>query len=336
MTASGGGQSNLPTSDGVDGRIFRRLTLPELFALALSVAMVFVFAWLRWRGAVYAYDFNTYLWAGSGDLRVHYYAFWILPVFWGLTAVPPTIAYILWNLANVAGVFFASRLFDGRRQIPFALLTYQMLYVIYYGNIIGILLGGLALCWWGLTHRRWHLAGLGLIIALTKYQIGLSFGLIFLIIADISWRERLTVLLVPLVVFLLSLIVYPLWPLESIQIILNNPPDSQGSISLWRWIGPWALLLWLPAILLPLTSKQRLAALAATAALTLPYFQQTDLLALFVMPVGWLPLLGNLGFYLFGQDAWAGLWLLAALPLAAYLWVIGLASVSWLRRIKVS
>lgn len=314
---------NLLDAKAIDNRLYQRLTLVETFSLALCVGLVCIFAWFQSQGNAYAYDFNTYIWAGNGDLRVHYYAFWILPVFKALTAVPYTIGFIIWNMANIAGVFVALRIVGGGNKVPFALFTYQMFYTLYYGNIIGILLGGLALYWWGLTHRRWYTAGIGLVIALTKYQLGLSFGLIFLLIVDISWHNRLRVLVVPFVVFLLSLVFYPLWPVESIQIILNNPPNSLGNISLWRWLGPFALILWFPPLFLQLPAQSRLVALAATAALALPYFQQTDLLALFVLPIGWLPLVGNLGFYLFGQHSWDALSLLFILPMTIYLWVIG-------------
>lgn len=319
------------TRQAIDKRLFQRLTLLELFALSLCLGILLIFAWYQSQGKAFSYDFETYLLAGNGDLHVHYYAFWVLPVFRALTAVPPIPAFVIWNLFNILGIFLASRILGGGNKGVFALLTYQMFYVLYYGNIIGILVGGLALCWWGLTHHRWYLAGIGLVIALTKYQLGISFGLIFLLIADITWRDRFKVLTVPVVVLLVSLFIYPGWPLQSMQIILTNPPNSLGSISLWRWLGPLALIFWFPPLYLPLPAQQRLVALAAAATLSLPYFQQTDLLALFVLPVGWLALAGNLGFYLYVQGGWDALTVLAIVPLAIYFWIIGRPIVGWLR-----
>ncbi len=315
-----------------ENRLGQRLTLLEMFSLSLCVALTFVFAWYQSQGDAYAYDFTTYLWAGRGDLQVHYYAYWILPFFRLLTAVSPITAFILWNLANIAGLFFATRVLGGGEKAALALLTYQMFYTLYYGNIIGILLGGLALCWWGMSHRRWYLAGFGLLVALTKYQLGLSFGLILLFMADISWRERFQVLLVPCLVLVASLIVYPGWPVDSWQTIVGNPPNSLGNISLWQWVGPFATLLWLPPLVLPLTPGRRLTALVAAATLALPYFQQSDLLALFILPVGWLPLAGNLGFYLYLNNAWADLWVLAIIPLGLYLWLLLPPGIAWARR----
>ncbi len=316
----------------VDQRLWQRVSLLEMFAVALCFGMAGIFTWYRAQGKIYSYDFETYLLAGSGDLEVHYYAFWILPVFQILALLPSGLSFFVWNSLNILGVFAASRILGGRKLWALALLTYQMFYVLYYGNIVGILLGGLALLWWGLTHHRWYLAGLGLVLALTKYQLGLSFGLILLLMADISWQDRLKVFVVPFLILLLSLLIYPLWPLESIRIILSNPPNSLGNISLWQWLGPFALLLWVPPLWLSLTRQQRLIALAATATMTLPYFQQTDLLALFVLPLGWLPLVGNLGFYLYTEYTWQGFAVLAIIPLFVYLRIVGPPVFAWLRQ----
>ncbi|MBK7893448.1 MAG: hypothetical protein IPJ90_00820 [Anaerolineaceae bacterium] len=173
-------------------------------------------------------------------------------------------------------------------------------------------------------------------MALTKYQLGLSFGIILLLMANISWQDRLRVVVVPSLVLVVSLLLYPLWPLQSIRIILENPPNNLGNISLWQWVGPVALLLWLPPLWLPLPAQQRLTALAATATLTLPYFQQTDLLALFILPLGWLPLLGNLGFLLYTNYTWQGFALLAIIPLLLYVRIIGSGLFLWLRQRKQS
>lgn len=316
----------------LDQRLWQRISLLEMFALALCFGLAGIFAWYRSQGKAFSYDFETYLLAGNGDLGVHYYAFWILPVFQILASLPSILSFFIWNALNILGVFAASRILGEKKRWALALLTYQMFYVLYYGNIVGILVGGLALLWWGLTHHRWHLAGLGLVLALTKYQLGLSFGLILLLMADISWRDRLKVFVVPCLTLLLSLLIYPLWPIESMRIILDNPPNSLGNISLWQWLGPFALLLWLPPLGLPLSAQQRLIALAATATMTLPYFQQTDLLALFVLPLGWLPLVGNLGFYLYAKYTWQGFAVLAIIPLFIYLRITGPPLVFWLRQ----
>ena len=316
----------------VDRRLWQRVSLFELFGLAFCLGLAGIFAWYRSKGDAFAYDFENYLLAGNGDLRFHYYAFWILPAYQLMAVLPSTLSFVVWNSLNILGVFAGSRILGGEKRWALALLTYQMFYVLYYGNIVGILVGGLALLWWGVTHKRWYLAGLGLVLALTKYQLGISFGLILLLTADISWQDRLKVLVLPLLTLLISLLIYPFWPIESIRIILANPPNSLGNISLWQWIGPFALILWLPPLWLPISAQQRLIVLAATATITLPYFQQTDLLALFVLPLGWLPLAGDVGFYLYTKYTWQGFALLAIIPLFIYLQIIGPRLFLWVRQ----
>ncbi len=314
----------------LDKRLSQRLSLLELFALALCAAMVFVFAWYQLHGGAGAYDLTNYLRAGQGDTSFHFYASWILPLYTLLGFMHPVAAFVLWNLANIAGVFAATRVFGGGSKAASALLTYQLFYTLYYGNITGILLGGMALCWWGLTHKRWGLAGLGLTLLLTKFQLGVPLGLALLCLAGLSWRERAYSAVVPLLALLVSLAAYPHWPVEVIGTILSNPPNDLSSISLWQWLGPVAVLLWLP-VLLPLSKTKRLILLTATTALSLPYFQHTDLLALFVLPIGWVPLAGNLSFYLFAKYSWPGLKALAIIPLGIYLWIGVPATWQWLQ-----
>jgi hypothetical protein len=52
--------------------------------------------------------------------------------------------------------------------------------------------------------------------------------------------------------------------------------------------------------------------------LALPYFQQTDMLFLLVMPIGWIGLLGNLGYFM-SLYGWIALQLLAVFPLTVYI-----------------
>jgi hypothetical protein len=130
------------------------------------------------------------------------------------------------------------------------------------------------------------------------------------------------------VLFLLN----PSWPLDAVARIQNFNPIDWASISPWRWIGPAALLFWIPPLILPLARKERFLALMATVPLALPYFQQADLLALFVLPIGWLPvLLGNLGylFVFFGYQVLSLLWIV---PLVIYAAMIAPSAYALLRR----
>lgn len=292
----------------------------EGLALALAGGAVIVAVWIYDSLPILPYDFTFYVnWARDLS-KPFYYAYWSLPVFWGLAQLPWQVGFGIFNLLNILGVWLASRLFGGRTTL--VLVSFQMLYVILLGSMTGVLVGGLGLAWWGLNRGRWAVAGAGLLIAATKFQLGVTLGLILLALAPGPLRDRLKSLAVPTVVGLVSLTVYPGWPLQILASLQTAPPNDWGSIALWQWIGPAALLVWIPPIVLPLARSERLVALAAANALGLPYFQQTDLLALFVMPVGWLPVaLGNLG-YLFFSHHFAALRILAVIPVLSYLAVL--------------
>ena len=308
----------LPTCNAqqINRNLRQRLSLGELLALTLAFSVVGIFVWLS-PTIPYAYfDLKNYLNAAHGYFSSYYYGYWLLPIFAALAELPLNLSYMLWCCINILAIFFAARVFGGKA--PLALLSYQMLYSLIYGGISGVIVGGLALCWLGLVNRKWNVAGLGIALASAKYQIGITGILFLLLTADISWKDRLRVLIVPTLVWTASLIVYPGWPLEALNNLLSNPPNDDGSISLWRWLGPWALLLWAPPFLLRLPSQRRFLALAAVTGLALPYFQQADLLFLLVLPIGWIGLLGNLG-YLLGVYGWIALQILALVPLAVYI-----------------
>ncbi len=312
----------LPRNAGqLDQRLRLRLTLGEVFALALAFSFIGIFVWLPsvTPFAPY-YDFSNYLNAAQGDFSHYYYGYWLVPLFAGLSWLPINVSYALWSIANILGVFFAARVFGGRA--PIAVISYQMLYSLFQGQAVGVIVGGLALGWWGLVHRNWFVAGFGLALASAKYQVGGAGSLLLLLMADISWRDRLRVLLVPAVVVLASLIFYPGWPFQALHFLRTNPPGDEGSISLWRWMGPVALLLWIPPLLPGLPRERRFIALVATTCLALPYFQQTDLLFLLTLPIGWLALLGNAG-YFFGAFSWVALQALVLVPLLVYILALG-------------
>ena len=304
-------------------RLRHPLTLGELFALTLAFSMIGIFIWQQPKLSFIYLDFKIYLETAHQNFSYqgfyYYYGYWILPIFAVLSKLPLHVAYAIWSVINILGVFFAMRVFNGKALV--AVASYQMFYNLIYGNITGLIVGSLALCWWGLVNRKWYIAGLGIALASAKFQTGITGSIILLLIADISWKDRFRVMIVPVLIFLISLALYPGWPFQLLDNIINHPPDNLGSISLWRWIGPWALLLWLPPILLKLEPRKRFISLIAVMGLALPYFQQTDLLFLLAMPIGWVGLLGNFG-YLMNLYGWISLQLLAVLPLIVYIWSI--------------
>lgn len=314
--------AHLPTNTLViRDRLSARITRWEFFALTVCMIVVILSIIFHSKFDHLPGDYVFYINAANGNLYDFFYAPWILPVFRIFARLPLFPGYMLWSFANIMCVFFAARLFGGRTALT--LLSFQMFSILVPGQITGIIGGGLALGWWGMAHKRWDLAGLGFLIASTKFQVGMTIGLFLLLAADITWTKRLRVLLIPAFIALLSLLIEPTWPLDLlIRIRANSPVDLMFNLSAWRWFDAAALLFWLPPLLLPLSRPQRLLGLASATPLALPYFQQLDLIILFVLPVGWLPvLLGNVG-YLFFLDPFRAPQLVQIVPITIYLHVL--------------
>jgi hypothetical protein len=306
---------------GIEERLRRRVSPGETFALALSIGLTLLFAFLNSHANMqFAPDFDVFMHSARGNFAGWYYAYWSLPLFQGLALLPGQhTAYILWGIVNVMGVWFAARVFGGRA--PLALLSYQMLFVCFYGQITGVTVAGLALLWWSLGRRRWLLAGLGAALALIKWQMGIPLCLALVLLSDSSWYDRLRVLLVVLLVALASLFLYPNWPVIVVARLMSEPPIRFGDVSLWPRFGAIALLLWLPPLLVPLPRGRRYAAICAACALAVPYFQQTGLLTLFVLPLGLFPLMGNI-LYVYFWVRNTQLEFATLIPLAAYVWAV--------------
>lgn len=303
--------------DKIDAALRRRLSPGEMAALTACLAGLVAFIILR-PPALYN-DYFNYINAARGDPSIYFYAPWLLPIFHIFNLLPELAGYFIWSLLNIAGVFFACRVFGGRAAL--AMTSYQMIYILFQGQITAILVGLLALFWWAAAHKKWALGGICLLIVAAKFQFGILLGGILWLYFPLSWRQRLQILIIPAAGALLSLLVWPGWPSDLIQRLQASPPNTGGSLALWRWIGPAALLFWLPPFLLPLDRTRRIVILSAAMSLGLPYLQQTDLLGLFVLPLGWLPLLGNLAY----SAAWlghAGQQILVLIPSGVYLWIV--------------
>lgn len=299
-------------------RIFRPLDKGEFLGLALAGGITLAFAWQHAHHVYpFHYDLGNYLKTAQGDFSAYFYAYWFLPVFNLLARWPFPLAFVFWNFLNIAGVFFATRVFGGK--VLWTLASYQMLYTLFQGNIAGILAGALALMWFSMVNNRWLWSGLFLLVASTKYQIGVPFGLLLLWYVPGEWRQKARALIPPMAITLVSFLMWGFWPWKVWNTIQNHPPDMQGNITLWSWFGVFALAFWLPPLFGKFSASHRLTMLLGAIFLGQPYLQQSDLIVLFPFLPNFLPLLGNAG-YLLAALRFDLLRFMAFLPLTLYLW----------------
>ena len=129
-------------------RIKTSLSRWEFFALSFSAGMLLAFIFLNSKGYWEFHDFNVYIFAVRGDFSNYFYPYYLLPLLSLFSKIPHPAALFLWGILNIAGIFFAVRLFGG--SLPLTLLSYQMLYSLGYGQVVGIMIGGAALFWWAI------------------------------------------------------------------------------------------------------------------------------------------------------------------------------------------
>jgi hypothetical protein len=306
--------------DGIEARLRAKPGRGEFAGIILAICMMIGFVYIDRTENTLAPDFRGMIATSHGDFNGGYpYPNWFLPYFALLAQMPFAVAYCLANLINLFGIWYACRVFNGNGAV--ALLSYQTLYIMFYGQQVGIVIGGLALMYHALLRQQHWLAGVGLTLALFKYHSAIPLALAIWLTDANPLSKRIRVAGAPAVALIASLIASPLWPLELYRrLFYDIPPIGNGSVVLWQWFGPIVLLLWLPTIFVPMSRGRRLVAVAATTALAIPYMQQSDLLTLFMLPIGVLGILGNYG-YLMAVQGWSALRALAFIPIIAYLWV---------------
>ncbi len=180
--------------ESIRNRLSKRITAPEWFATSTLILAAFLLTILR----PWPYDFLNYLNVAKGNFEHYYYAYWFLPIFQLLARIPIQASYFLWNLINIGALLFAARVFGGKSFL--LLTTFQAFYILIYGQISGIIVGGLALALWGLVNEKPWLAGSGILIACTKFQIGVPATLAVWVLYGGSRSNRLRALILPVLI----------------------------------------------------------------------------------------------------------------------------------------
>ncbi len=265
---------------------------------------------------------GSYLLPGGQDLYLYYLPFargclscgfapyhaaWIL---FPLTLVPEPLAAPLLTFITLVGLVAIARRVGGNPLV--VLLAFPTFAQVWLGQIDVIVAAGLAIA---LTARSPYWRGAGLVLASIKPQTA---GAAILILLWVD-RDRWRVLLLPALVFALSLIVYgPDWPLRWL-LESQRPPEH-----LWRTatlyplgLAAFAALFWLRG------RREKMTGALLASALGIPFYGSYAYVTFlpFISPIWAVPAsyLWLLAYPLEGRAALHLAWIL---PLALLLYLL--------------
>ncbi len=271
-------------AEAIDKRLKERISLFEFGAIVFLITWVLGLVILFNQGYnEYWGDLNKYLACAKGQCVDFYYGYWILPIFSLLGKLPYQITYLIWGLINIAGIWFATRIFGGNKFI--ALISYPMLSVLWYGQISGLIFASIAFGFYGIVKRNWVIAGIGLGIALVKYNIAMILIIPMILGTKLNIKEWAQIIIWPVGFIGLSFITYPGWFTQVVNRIWYHPPMISYSLSIWPYVGIIALTLFIPLFLLPKRTQFLFIGWIIAGTIGSPYFQLKDILALLIMPI---------------------------------------------------
>jgi hypothetical protein len=281
---------------------------PWSLGIALGM-MLFFLPHPDWHG-------DLYLFREVEEILEHpYWAHWLFAL---LRLPSEPVAYLLLSITCIAFLYYAQKVFGGKHWMVFT--SFAFAWTLIYGQIDAIVVGGIALAWWAVQKERPVWLGLGLALASLKPHLTLPLGVL------LWWwsPSRLKSLIVPGIVFALSLLSYGFWVPEWIRGLMDNGYmiELTRNLSIYPETGYWIWLLWPLVYALPLERPRKLIAVAAATALTLPYFPLPSAVLFLTMPVPvwvyWLLQIPALG-------AWLGHWLylpMKVVPPLLLLWAV--------------
>jgi hypothetical protein len=235
-----------------------------------------------------------------------YHASWML---YPMTFIQPRLLWPVWTLVTLLSLLWASHRLNTNALL--LLLTFPAIGQVWLGQVDALLVIGLVLA---LLSPNPYVRGTGLVLASIKPQVT---GVAILVI----WRhelERWKTLLVPLVVLLISLLVWGWnWPLRWL-FARNEPP-----LHVWRLatLFPYGLLTFLALFWLKDKPRQVQGALLASS-LGMPFYGTYSYIVFLVFLAPWwavpVSYLWFIGYPWYGNEAMRFAWILP-MSLSVYL-----------------
>jgi hypothetical protein len=243
------------------------------WSLGFAVGMTIFFSLHpEWHGDLNAFREN------AEELWHPYWARWLFSL---LKFPPEPVAFIGLSLASTVMLYLAVRIFGGKHWQVFT--SFAFAWTLFYGQIDGLVIGGLLLAWWACVQKRPVLIGAGIMLALIKPQLSLP-----MVVALWYWSpSRLKALILPILVMVGTLLQWGWWIPEWISKVFDTQYliTLSRNISLWPVLGPWVWLVWPFVLWVRMPRDKKLLAIAVTTAMTAPYFPLPSAVLLLTFPV---------------------------------------------------
>jgi hypothetical protein len=241
---------------------------------------------------------------------------WLTPILAPFMILPGKSGYIIFAAATLLMFWWVTRVFSGKFWL--VLVSSQLFWIIWWGQIDGLVILGVGLGWEALRKRNITYMVLAMLLATLKPQIGL------VPILAIWWwfgRSRWKALLWYGVIFLLTIGLYGLWPVWFVQSVIKVATRTEQSA--WNTsLGLWALPLLIPALFIKMERYPRLISLIATALLISPYMPNYSTTILFCFGLPWwfvfFALLGYFPAFLTPQPT---VNIIPILPISVLIWL---------------
>ncbi len=240
---------------------------------------------------------------------------------------PGRFGYYLFLAATIAMVLLGSHYFHG--HAVFTLLSSQMFWVLYWGQLEGWGILGLVLAWQAVESQSWLMMFFSLAISSFKPQVSLVPVLyLWWTLGKGRWKAMAGLA----ALFILSMLIWGPWPVWYAQDIFKFV--GQRHYGTWNASLGWiAVPLYIPALLLPMERRKRLIALTATTLLASPYLPFYTTLPLLVLEIPWwiypLAFLGYLPDAIGTVLSWNAMALISILALA---WLYAPYLKSWWKK----
>lgn len=265
-------------------------------------------------GADWLFSFRS---GALGDLSNVVVPYWALFLAWFPAKLPEPLGFAIWTGVGMTLVVVTAQIM----QVPLwqVLCSYQLHWILFYGQIDPFVVFGLGLGYWAVQKNRPYLLGLAIMLVLIKPQVGLLPALAFA-----RWSSDLRkTLVVAGIIVLASLVVWPNWVFDLIQnqwigfVSRTESINANTSANLPLWLS---LPLTAGVLFSQLERKRKIIALVAATMLLSHYATIYSQLALLVLglPAGFvifslLPWLVAILYGPFNHWDWAVLFPLSAL-----------------------